>query len=171
MKRAAGDAGATLLEVLFATAILAVGLVGLGAVLYKAGEVSRATREQVLAYNALRDVVERLRAEAVEDVYARYNARPDDDPAGAGTAPGHEFDVEGLRPPPGRRVGRFSFPEVDGVLREDAEGWDLPPGRDLNGDGRSDAGDRSNDYRLLPVKVEVAWTEGRLSAQVFLTRK
>ena len=72
-------------------------------------------RENAIASNAARVMVELMRNEEFADVYALYNEDPDDDPSGAGTAPGHRFAVEGLTPldsSPDGLIGEIEFPEV-----------------------------------------------------------
>ena len=54
-------------------------------------------------------------------------------------------------------VGRILLPERDGALREDASDVELGLPRDLDGDTLVDDLDHRGDYRILPVKVEIAW--------------
>ena len=143
-----------------ATAILVVVLVGFSFGLASSTALGRADREQVLVQHAARAVIEDMRSVDFEDVLARYNADPFDDPD-EGASPGSAFDVPGLNPLPGDadgRVGAIVFPiSEDGELREDLEIERLGMPRDLTGDG-IDGIDHSGDYRLLPVLVRVEWS-------------
>ena len=54
-------------------------------------------------------------------------------------------------------VGTISFPNVGGVLREDAVDADLGAPRDLNADGVVDSNSRASDYVILPIRVRLTW--------------
>lgn len=169
----------TLLEVVLALGILVMGLLTLSAAMHGARGVNKAAKEQVSAFNAARNQLEKLRNERFVDVYARYNVDPADDPGGPGAAPGAEFDVPGLMPMPGKRVGRIVFPEKGSppALREDVEDpvFGMPKGRDLNRDGVIDGAPRAGDYRILPVRVLLEWKDARgtrrLELNAFLSEK
>jgi hypothetical protein len=95
------------------------------------------------------------------EIWRRYNQIPGDDPGGAGTAPGQNFDVAGLRAQPGDGdglPGRIFFPEVGNVLNETFVDplMGIPVPKDLNGD--NDATDTNvTNYLILPVRVVVDW--------------
>jgi len=173
------EAGLHLIEVTVASGILLIAIVGALGTLFHARRVKAAVREKLLAQDAARAVLEKLRGERLEDVYALYNEDPVDDPTGAGKAPGPWFDVEGLTAPPGRRVGRVLFPENGSPksLREDVRNpaFGMPAGMDLNRDGRIDSAPHASDYKILPVRIVLEWKglggEGRLERSAFLTRK
>jgi len=124
------------------------------------------------ASQAVREVLETMRNEELEDIFALYNADPLDDPAGPGTAPGWRFDIEGFDPieaSPDQMVGTISFPTITPVggvaqLREDTVDEDLGMPRDLSGDSIIDDKDHALDYVILPIKVEVDWL-GRYGAR------
>jgi hypothetical protein len=116
------------------------------------------------ASEGTRVVLERMRNESFDELFALYNADPSDDPAGPGTAPGHRFAIEGLDPlegSPDGMVGEVRFPTLeDGgalELREDSEDAELGMPRDLNGDSILDDEDHAGDYILLPVCITVDW--------------
>ena len=126
--------------------------------------LSEASMESNAAYAAAQEFVEGLRAEDFDQVFVRYNDFAADDPDGAGTAPGADFDVPGLEPranDPDGFVGRVEFP-VDAlapeILREDVAllGRQL----DLDLDGAIDANDKSGSYQILPLEVRVEWLSG-----------
>ncbi len=74
--------------------------------------------ENAVAIEAARAVVERMRNEDFEQVFALYNADPTDDPAGPGTAPGHRFPVESLDPLPAAADGCVGEVELPAELVE-----------------------------------------------------
>jgi len=125
-------------------------------------------RESAVAAAASQVVLERMRDCAFHDLWTLYNADPDDDPGGAGTAPGSRFAIPGLdalpESPDGlqgevilpaiqRSVGELPIWE----LREDFEDAGLGLPRDLTGDEVVDSFDHAEDYRVLPVMVRVRW--------------
>jgi len=117
-------------------------------------------RETGRAIEASRSLIEEMRGQPFDEIWARYNADPADDPGGPGTAPGAAFAVAGLAPVPGDPdgfVGQVVFPAIGGELREDAVDVRLGAPRDLNLDGGVDAFDHSGDYAVLPVLVRVEW--------------
>ena len=176
-RRAIARRGWSLVELVVATAILIVVLVGFSFGVASSTALGRADREQVLVQESARAMLERLRTVDFEDVFACYNANPDDDPEGV-PSPGTAFDVPGLNPlpeDPDGRVGLIVFPvSEDGELREDLELERLGMPRDLTGDGGTDDVDHSADYRLLPVLVRVEWAgaagDARLEMGTILKR-
>jgi len=141
-------------------------LVALGATL---GTIStftaleRSSRETSVAQIGARAMLEQIQATPFPDIFATFNTDANDDPAGAGTAPGAGFAVAGLDAQAGDAdgfVGRIILPATAGapsVLREDLadDAFGLP--KDLNGDGAIDADDHSTDYVVLPIRVRVEW--------------
>jgi hypothetical protein len=148
--------------------LLLVAVGGLSGAVLSSLRLARTTDESSLADEAARALAARMQIQAFEGLFFLYNAFPDDDPAGPGTAPGAAFDVLGLAPradDPDGRVGRIVFPSVelpDGsqALREDVVDERLgmgEDGRDLNNDG--DRVDQlTDDYVLLPARLIVEWT-------------
>jgi hypothetical protein len=131
-----------------------------------------ANHEYPIATEAVRTLLEGMRNQDFDDVYALYNADPADDPGGPGTAPGHRFAIEGLDPvegSPDGLIGEVFFPTFVNAggqleLREDVVEESLGMPRDLNGDSIVDEVDHAQDYTLLPIRVEVDW-EGRYGAR------
>jgi hypothetical protein len=152
-------------------------------------------RENTLAADAARVVLERMRNEPFLQIYRKYNEYPGDDPGGAGTAPGHLFEVDGLQPlegAPAGRPGRITFPSMlvevvvqaggkggmqlggsgelqtttEWHLREDYDDEALGMPRDLNGDNVIDSVNHKFDYLVLPVRVRIEW-RGTTGARKF----
>ena len=156
------EQGTTLVELLVAAITLSLLLLGFGRFMAVSMVTAGLDREAALAEEAARSQLEVLRAEDLTDVFARYNALPDDDAEGIGTAPGKDFAVANLvamTTDADGMAGEILLPETPpGVLREDQLDplFGLP--LDLNGDGLIDAADHAGDYAALPVVVRVEWT-------------
>lgn len=138
----------TLLEILVALTLLVVGVLGFLQVIVGSVRTAETNREQTLAIQAARQMMERLQATPLDQVFATFS--------GAGSG----FAVAGLDPRAGDAdglPGEIRFPEVAGALREDLVDPLLGTPRDLNGDGVLDALDHAADYRVLPVLVRVSW--------------
>ena len=155
----------TLIELAMAMTILSVAFLMYASTSISVSRQREATRESSIAAAAAREVIENLRAEPLETVFASYNRDPADDPGLPGSAPGHRFPVEGLRPVPGMpdgMIGEVQLPAMEvaaGVweLREDLFRPDLGMPRDLNGDSIIDSVDHKDDYTQLPVRVRLDW--------------
>jgi hypothetical protein len=155
--RRSGETGVGLIEVLIAAVILSTALLALLSVSVHSIRLDNVTRESGLAVDVARTMFEELRSEPVEDVFARYNADPADDPGGPNTAPGNAFvvvaDQHGLT-----GIGEVIFPvNAAGELREDMNLPELGMPRDLNGDDVIDGLDHRDDYIILPVRVRMSW--------------
>lgn len=157
-------AGVTVVEMLIVMAILLVAVRAFAETITAAARQRRLNHEALVAAEGARFVLESMREVSLANVFALYNSDPADDPAGAGTAPGHRFTVEGLRPMPDEpdgQVGEIFFPavEVGGVLelREDFVDRSMGMPRDLDGDSIIDGTDHSGDYFRLPVSVRLRW--------------
>jgi len=162
--RSARKGGFTLVDLMVAATLLVLGLGSLSGTVVAALEVARANEERSRASDAARAMAERLQGTTFRQVFATYNRDATDDPEGEGTAPGHGFAINGLRPFNGDDdglPGRIDFPVLadtgPGVLREDADDPALGLPRDLNGDSDVDALDHTDDYILLPVTITVEW--------------
>src|SRR5262249_55862955 len=82
-----------------------------------------------------------------------------DDPV-AGSSPGSGFAVPGFTAPANDAdglAGWIEFPGTGTQLLENVDDADLGLPRDLNDDGKVDAANHAANYRLLPVRVVVAW--------------
>ncbi len=176
MRASAVRRGFTLLElsVSISLVVIASGLLASG--LIASANHRDVARESALVSLAVADVFERMRNEPFEDVLALYDPDPLNDPGGPGTAPGNAFAIEGLLSlddDPDGFVAEIQFPLVNTggpiaehwELREDADFALLGCPRDLNGDKVIDALDHREDYRVLPVQIEVRWS-GRRGARM-----
>ena len=155
--------------------------------LLSTSRLRQVNRENALAADAARVVLERMRNEPFLEVFRDYNEDPNDDPGGKATGPGHLFDVAGLEAldgAPGGKAGTVVFPsravqitqstggtgKVGGMggtttttqwqLREDVEDESLGMPRDLNGNNVVDTANHSSDYLILPVRVKIEWQSG-----------
>jgi hypothetical protein len=153
----------TLIEVLCAMAVLMLGVLGFAQAIAASAKNTQAMRENTLATQAARRVLEEIQANVFAEIFWRYNATTADDPGGAGTAQGSTFGVTGLSAAPDDPdgiVGEIVLPvdpAAPAVLREDVVDASLGMPHDLDGDGVIDAADHAGDYRLLPVIVRVRW--------------
>jgi len=153
-------AGFTVLELMISATVflLVAGAVTTSVVVSSA--LNTTARETAQATRAAESLLEELKGIEFAEVFARYNESAADDPA-LGPSPGAGFAVAGLGVQAGDAdgfVGRVEFPMVGAELREDVDDVELGLPRDLNGDGVVDALDHAADYRILPVRVVVAWT-------------
>ncbi|HEX6882090.1 MAG TPA: hypothetical protein VF530_01855 [Planctomycetota bacterium] len=158
--------GSSLVELLVAVAALLVGLLAFTRALTESLALGRTNRQTALATAAAQGAIERLQAADLARAFALYNEEPDDDPDGSGSAPGPRFAAAGLvaLAGDGGLHGTITFPVEKGspgVLREDLADAALRTPLDLNLDGAVDDADHSADYRLLPVRVRIAWQDGR----------
>lgn len=163
------ERGATTLELVFAVAVLLVGLLGYSRSMVQSVELGQANREMAVATEAARRALERVSSAPFDEAFARFNDDPADDPGGPGTAPGSSFTTRGLDlrfEDAGGAQGRILFPVVDGRLREDVAHEDLGAARDLNLDGALDGLDHSADYRVLPVLVRIEWRSGQRTNRI-----
>ncbi len=162
--RTNGRAGFTLLEVMVAAVVLAVGVASVSGAMVSAIALNNVNRETSIAQQAARMMIETVRATNFDQAFATYNLSAFDDPLGPNTAAGPNFAVAGLSPQIGdadNMAGQVVFPTIVAgavdLLREDVVDADLGMPRDLNSDGVIDAADHSGDYQILPVRVRVAW--------------
>jgi hypothetical protein len=165
--------GTGMLELIFAIALLLVGLLGYSRALAETAELEDQYRETAIATDAARTVLEAINAAPFDEVYARFNSDTADNAGLSGPAPGNLFHVDGLRLVPGDadgNQGEIVFPTQDSggalELREDLNLPDLGMPRDLNFDGNVDGNDHAGDYRLLPVLVRIQWQGGGRQRQL-----
>ena len=168
---ARSTSGITMIELIISILILTVAAYMLSSTITASLSHTVAKREQAVAVEAAMNKMEEMRAEEFIDLFRIYNANPNDDPLGAGTAVGEEFDVVGLDAIVAEGgavlpVGRVIIPQMGNELREDQVDPDLGLPRDLNGDFLVDGLDHSEDYLVLPVIVRIEWS-GRLGPRSF----
>ncbi len=179
----AGRRGFTLVEMIIALSIMLVAASIFCRMVASTSKLREVNRENAIAADAARVLLEQMRSVAFSEVFALYNDDASDDPSGAGTAPGNGFSVADLRPlpaSPNGLVGEVILPiqlveveeEAGAVklggesgpvvvqelwLREDTVDAELGMPRDLNGDNVVDELDHANDYIILPVCIVVRW--------------
>ena len=164
LRAARSRLGTGMVELLFAIAVILVGLLGYSRTLAETAELEDLNRETAIATDAARQVVEAINGSPFDEVFARFNSDTGDDGALTGPAPGNLFEVEGLALVPGDADGNHGeiiFPSQAGAgsleLREDVVLTELGMPRDLNFDGAIDGNDHAADYALLPVRVLIQW--------------
>ena len=152
----------TLIEIIIGMAVVVIAILGIMSALVAASRMDETTAEQVRALNACRTAIEMMKQTKWDEIWRRYNSNPADDPGGAGTAPGPNFAVTGLRAQagdPDGLPGQIIFPEIGGNLSElvvDAR-LGMPVAKDLNGDGDALDANVNTTYLILPVRVVVDW--------------
>ena len=146
---------------MIAVTLISLVLVALSNSILTSMKATGVNKESALASDGIAEMVERLQGVgSFKDVFALYDANPNDDPGIAGSAPGNHFSVKGLQPPDGDPigfVGEIVFPTIGTQLREDVVDRDLGMPRDLNGDGIIDSADHAGDYKVLPVLLRLHW--------------
>ena len=181
-RRANARSGLSLVEIVVALSVLVVAASIFCQTLLSTARMRHLNRENGLAADAARVVLERMRNEPFLQIYRNHNEDPKDDPGGNGTGPGCFFEVPGLEPLDGlqARVGTISFPtktvqvqsggggkkgavSIGGTtvtqwhLREDVVDASLGMPRDLNGNNVIDTANHSSDYLVLPVRILIEW--------------
>jgi Tfp pilus assembly protein PilV len=86
-------------ELVIAMAILAVAIMALVSSITSSGQIQQNTRERVIAYNAAREMIEKMRVYPVGQIYSRYNSSTADDAFYTGSHPGPTFHVPRLAAP------------------------------------------------------------------------
>ena len=151
--------GLTIIELLVVSVIVAIALNSMASAIINTTRLAPVHRENAIAIDAARSVIDELRSRDFFEVFARYNLDPTDDPA-TGPSPGPFFAVDGLQlvnGDPDGFVGQIEFPTILGELREDFADRDFGMPRDLNQDGALDVLDHSGDYAVLPFRVRLQW--------------
>ena len=156
-------AGFSLVEVMLVMLVLTVAVSMLSGMVATTASMGPLQIQNALACEAARAQLERLRIESVGTIFARFNADPNDDPDGAGTAPGCHFGVPGLSPrldDPDGLCGLVRFPEQTGQLRENVADRSLGMPRDLDMDGFIGLNPVDQTYRILPFEIRIEWQYG-----------
>ena len=155
--------GFTMLEVVISILLLVIGITGISRLTVGVTRAGNLQRETERATEGARAAIERIKSASFSQAFRSYNATGADDPGVAGTAPGANFAVAGLRPAPDDpdgMPGEIIFPTPTGhpeILSEEVDDPKLGMPHDLNGDNTIDAVNHSDNYKLLPVRVRVVW--------------
>jgi type II secretory pathway pseudopilin PulG len=161
-----GDGGMTLIEIVISLGVVVIAILGIMSALVSASRVDEATAEQVRALNGCKSTIELMKQVPFNEVWRRFNSDPADDPGGAGTAPGCNFAIAGLRAQTGDAdgmPGQILFPEVGGNLSEtfiDSR-MGMSVAKDLNGDNDAVDVNVNTTYMILPVRVVVDWQSAK----------
>jgi type II secretory pathway pseudopilin PulG len=171
----------TLLELVLASLVFLVATSVFLRTLVALSGQRAVNRENAVAADATRNLIETMRNEVFGEVFALYNADASDDPVQLEPIPGNRFAVAGLAPlpdSPDGLVGEVFFPVVDALggagpdldleLREDVVDAELGTPRDLNGDSLIDDLDHTGDYYLLPLSIRLRW-QGRHGPREYVT--
>jgi type IV pilus modification protein PilV len=135
--RPAATSGFTLLEVMVALAVLTVGLLGFTSFFVVNARTHDYVSERTLAIHSLREVAETVRSSPFSAAAVNYN--------------GYTFTIGDIKA--SGKVTMFTD-ETDNSF--DAKNLGLP--RDLDGDGLASNKNILGGYYLLPIKIEVSWT-------------
>ena len=100
-----GRRGTTLVEMMVVMAVMLAAASIFSQMVIATAQLREVQRENAIAAEAARVLIEQMRNEEFRHLFFRYNQDPLDDPAGAGTAPGHRFLVRGLNSLPGSPDG------------------------------------------------------------------
>ena len=95
--------------------ILVVAVSIFSRIVVSTSRLRETNRENAIAGEAARMLLERMRGGDYGEIFARYNSDPNDDPGGAGTAHGDRFVVAGLKPlstSEDGTMGRIFFPTI-----------------------------------------------------------
>ena len=150
--------GFSIVEMVVVFAIVTIAISMFARTLASSKKLDPIATETTVAASAARTMIEQMKNHPFEQVFALYNDVKTDDPDGIGTAPGNQFDIEGLTPlTPGGHCGTIVFPEKEGKLREDSDDANLGMPRDLNADGNVDGVDHAADAVILPIRIRVEW--------------
>lgn len=165
-----GEAGFTLIELIMGATVLAIGVCGLAVTLVYSMSLAQTNRESSEARIAAKEILERVRAIPVEEIFAAFNDTEDDDDLTSAGAPGSTFLLtrttrEGAT---ATYTAEVLFPTADdpAALREDVEDALIGMPRDLNGDGVIDALNHAADYLILPIRIRVFW-RGKTGTRTF----
>jgi hypothetical protein len=170
-----------LVEVILAMVVIAVATLSSASMTLSSSNLNKANVAAADATDVMRQLVEELESHPFEEIYARFNSDPTDDPDGAGTARGNQFtllpvhrrallDVPGTPGTSDAKTAARRTPfDVDVFFPEDENGllselvvtplWGTASW-DIDGDGTAGTpGDRRADYKLLPVAIRITWTD------------
>jgi hypothetical protein len=143
-------AGLTLVEVVTASAVIALVVVGIVGGISASAKQAALAADTALAVDGARNQVEKMAARSFHTIFASFNDTGTD---------GSWFDIPGLTPVAGAsHVGHVSFPgDNTANLYENVSSAALGMPRDLDGDGLIDGANKASTYVLLPFQITVSW--------------
>ena len=153
--------GFSIVEVVVATAVLAIGMLALTSTTWRVHALTASNEDRRLAQNDLRAIT--------EQIMSLSEAALEDPDTWAGTAtaafapggtPGNTFDIPGLERVPGKpAVGTIRL-VTDETVTDAQLGLTLGMPRDLDGDGVASNTNVGATARLLPVILDLSWASG-----------
>jgi len=177
--------GMGLIDCLISIVVISLSSFGFLAASMASSKLEVETRAVAVAVELTRDVVEELQATPLDEIIARFNDDPEDDPDGIGTARGSTFLLDTRRALEGTATttayrqedeeavdGSNTIPEkmeceirlpivIDGSgiveLTEESELPEFGLPADLNGDGEIDGDNRLADFHVLPIVIRMEW--------------
>jgi type II secretory pathway pseudopilin PulG len=154
-------AGFTLVQVTMTAAILAIGILGLSAVIAQSVRLTAINQETVRARQASNMMLEEIRSLPFSEVYSMVRASGTESEMSDYMLNGETFEVPtiGLPTVSGGMTGHIEFPTSGSGLDlcESTVDASLGMPMDLNGDGEIDDEGHAADYVLLPVRIRVEW--------------
>lgn len=127
----------TLIEVVISLVLLTIAFVGFGSFFVLTTNSYHSVKEDTLAIHSLRQMAEKIRCVPFARIVTNCQ--------------GMTFAIDEIKASGSVRI---FINETDGS--SDARILGLP--RDLDGDGVASTTDVTSDYLLLPIKIEVSWT-------------
>ncbi len=153
-------AGLSIIEVTLVMVVLTVAMGLFTSTVNSTSRQRAAKRQAVIASEGARRILEVMRSQNFQQIFALYNNSIVDDPGGPGTAPGPHFSVPGLTAQSGDAdgfVGQVRFAWPGPAISEQAVDETLGFPRDISGNDTVDAANHATDYILLPVEVRLQW--------------
>ncbi|MEI6233366.1 MAG: prepilin-type N-terminal cleavage/methylation domain-containing protein [Planctomycetota bacterium] len=136
--------GMTLIELMVAMSILAIGILGSMSALISISALETANHDDLIAVNISRQKLAEIQTQSFQTIFTFYG------PNGAQNS----FPVTPL--PNG--TGKLVFPtNAAGALDETINDTDLGMPMDLNSNGSASDTDVSTSYKLLPLRIEISW--------------
>ena len=137
--------GMTLVEIMIAMSVLAVGIMSVMSALISITSLENANHEELVAINIARQKLAEIQTAPFGAVFSLY---------GPGSS-GGTFTVSQLQ----NGTGKIIFPvNANGKLDETIVDANLGMPQDLNGNGTSSDTDVSGSYILLPVRIQLQWS-------------
>jgi prepilin-type N-terminal cleavage/methylation domain-containing protein len=161
LQRRPRSSGFSLIEIVVATAVLAIGMLALTSTMWRVHALTASNEDRRLAQNDLRSISEQIIAlsegalEEPETWAGTVSAA-----FALGGTPGNTFAIAGLEPIAGApSVGTIRV-ITDETLTDKTLGITLGMPRDLDGDGAATNTNVTANARLLPVVLDLQWSGG-----------